>query len=262
MEKLSTMQKMEREDELTNWLDKNGITDREFSETLSEYGFTTEELQSILDDAGSEAFPSVLAWLENLIISQRIATDLDDASCRISNLVGAIKSHVHMDRTQELQQTDIHKDIENTLTLLGFKLRDKNIHVQKEFCSDMTTVPAFVGELNQVWTNLIDNAIYAMPKNGQLKIKTTCNPKDIKVYVIDNGGGIPKDIMSRIFDPFFTTKKVGEGSGIGLDLVSRIVKRHNGEIKVNSEPGKTEFEICIPREQTGSTMNPVIGTSK
>jgi signal transduction histidine kinase len=261
-EKLSTMQRMEREDELIDWLDKNGITDRETAETLSEYGFTTEELQSILDDAGTEGFQAVLPWLENLIISQRIAKDLDDASCRISNLVGAIKSHVHMDRTQELQPTDIHKDIDNTLTLLGFKLRDKSIDVQKEFCSDMTTVPAYVGELNQVWTNIIDNAIYAMPKNGQLKIKTACNPKDITVSVIDNGGGIPKDIMTRIFDPFFTTKKVGDGSGIGLDIVNRIVKRHNGEIKVNSEPGRTEFKICIPREQTGGSMTPAIGTNK
>jgi signal transduction histidine kinase len=256
-EKLTTMQRMEHEDELTEWLDKNGVTDRETAETLSEYDFTTEELQSILDDAGAEAFPSVLAWLENLIISQRIAKDLDDASCRISNLVGAIKSHVHMDRTQELQHTDIHKDIENTLTLLGFKLRDKNIEVEKDFCRDMTDVPAYVGELNQVWTNIIDNAIYAMPKNGHLKIKTTCNPKDIKVSVIDNGEGIPKDIMSRIFDPFFTTKKVGDGTGIGLDIVNRIVKRHNGVIKVNSEPGRTEFEVCIPREQTSGAM-PVI----
>jgi len=100
--------------------------------------------------------------------------------------------------------------------------------------------------LNQVWTNIIDNAIYAVNENGDLTIETSCDNKYVKVKIIDNGTGIPKDIMSRIFDPFFTTKKMGQGTGIGLDLVNRIVKRHNGEIKVQSEPGRTEFDICIP----------------
>src|SRR5262249_6208947 len=162
-------------------------------------------------------------------------------------LVGAIKSHVHMDRTHELQPTNIHTDIENTITLLGYKLRDKNIEVKKKFCNDMTEVPAYVGELNQVWTNLIDNAIYAVPKGGELCVETICDPKNIQVNIIDNGSGIPEDIKSRIFDPFFTTKKMGEGTGIGLDIVNRIVKHHNGQIKVNSIPGRTEFEVCIPR---------------
>jgi signal transduction histidine kinase len=107
-------------------------------------------------------------------------------------------------------------------------------------------IPAYVGELNQVWTNIIDNAIYAVDRNGELTIETTCTNKHVKVKIIDNGSGIPKEIMSRIFDPFFTTKKVGQGTGIGLDIVNRIVKRHNGEIKVQSAPGRTEFEICLP----------------
>jgi len=106
-----------------------------------------------------------------------------------------------------------------------------------------------VGELNQVWTNLIDNAIYAMEKNGELFIETKCNSNEVTVRIIDSGGGIPANIVSLIFDPFFTTKKVGEGTGIGLDIVKRIVSRHNGEIKVNSVPGRTEFIICIPYQQ-------------
>jgi signal transduction histidine kinase len=172
--------------------------------------------------------------------------DLGEASSRISNLVGAIKSHVHMDRTNELQLTNIHNDIDNTLTLLGYKLREKNITVNKTYCNDLVDIPAYVGELNQVWTNIIDNAIYAIDKNGELTIETSCNSKNVKVKIIDNGSGIPKEIMSRIFDPFFTTKKVGQGTGIGLDIVNRIIKRHNGEIKVYSEPGRTEFDVCIP----------------
>ena len=145
-----------------------------------------------------------------------------------------------------MQLTNVNKDIENTLTLLGYKLREKNIDVKKKFAEDIPEVPAYVGELNQVWTNIIDNAIYALPQGGELMIETCKEPKNIKVKIIDNGSGIPKEILSRIFDPFFTTKKVGEGTGIGLDLVNRIIKRHNGEIKVNSEPGRTEFIICVP----------------
>lgn len=151
-----------------------------------------------------------------------------------------------MDQTNDLQPTDIHRDIDNTLTLLGYKLREKNITIKKTYCDDLPLVPAYVGELNQVWTNIIDNAIYAMPKNGELIIETSCDPKNARIKIIDNGGGIPQEIISRIFDPFFTTKKTGEGTGIGLDLVNRVIKHHNGDIKVNSRPGRTEFAICIP----------------
>ncbi|HKR04966.1 MAG TPA: ATP-binding protein, partial [Bacteroidia bacterium] len=188
----------------------------------------------------------LLQWLENYLSSERIVKDLEEASGRISGLVTAIKSHVHMDRTNEMQPTHIHDDIENTLTLLGYKLREKNIMVKKNFSETHPEVCAYIGELNQVWTNLIDNAIYAMPQNGELTIQTSYDNKFAEVRIIDNGSGIPAEIKSRIFDPFFTTKKVGDGTGIGLDLVNRIIKHHNGEIKVNSVPGKTEFIICIP----------------
>jgi len=132
------------------------------------------------------------------------------------------------------------------LTLLGHKIRDKNISLKKSYCNDLVEVQAYVGELNQVWTNIIDNAIYAVKQGGEIQVETKCDKKNVNVKIIDNGTGIPKEILSRIFDPFFTTKKVGEGTGIGLDLVQRIVKRHDGEIKVHSNPGRTEFLICIP----------------
>jgi signal transduction histidine kinase len=247
--KRTTLQRMEDEDAIEEWLEKNGVTARETAETFSEYGFSMEELEDIRTNSGTTTFTQVIPWLENLISSQKIITDLAHASGRISNLVTSIKSHVHMDRTNDLQPTNIHQDIENTLTLLGFKLREKNIEVIKLFCDNMPAVPAFVGELNQVWTNLIDNAIFALEKNGTLTVETSCDGKNITVAVIDNGCGISPEIVSRIFDPFFTTKKVGEGTGIGLDIVNRIVKDHNGEIKVTSEPGRTAFLICIPRMQ-------------
>lgn len=248
-DKMSALQRIKNEDKLMSWLEANGLpTDQLVVSTFTEAGFSGEDLET-LSNVSKEDLAQILLWIENLLSSQRIIIDLAEASTRISNLVGAIKSHVHMDRTNELQPTDIHNDIENTLTLLGYKLREKNINVKKSFCEGLVNVPAYVGELNQVWTNIIDNAIYALDKEGELIIETSCDKKSVNVKIIDNGAGIPPEIQSRIFDPFFTTKKVGEGTGIGLDLVNRIIKHHNGEIKVHSKPGRTEFHICLPLSQ-------------
>jgi signal transduction histidine kinase len=244
--KLTALQRMEYEDELEEWLEENGVKAREIAETFSEVGFSIEEFKDIYIELGQEAFILVLPWLENLLSTNKIIKDLDDASSRISQLVGSIKSHVQMDRGGDLQPTNIHQDIENTLTLLGFKIRDKNIEVRKKFCNDLPSVPAYIGELNQVWTNLIDNAIYALDRNGVLTIETSCDPKNVTICITDNGKGIPAEIISRIFDPFFTTKKVGEGTGIGLDIVNKVIKRHKGEIKVSSVPGRTEFVVSLP----------------
>ncbi|HLG33679.1 MAG TPA: hypothetical protein VI757_02280, partial [Bacteroidia bacterium] len=154
--KLSARERIEKEDELAGWLEKNGILNaNDISETFADSGFTTADFDTILIHSGKDAFIHILNWLENLLSGQRIIKDMEDASSRISNLVGAIKSHVHMDRTNEMQPTNVHTDLENTLTLLGYKLRDKNITVKKDFCSDMRDVPAYIGELNQVWTNII-----------------------------------------------------------------------------------------------------------
>jgi signal transduction histidine kinase len=208
--------------------------------------FSIEELENIRKDLGPENFMHLLPWLENLLTFSKAIKDLDDASTHISHLVASIKSHVQMDKSSDLQPTNIHQDIENTLTLLGFKIREKNIEVRKEFCKGMPTVSAYVGDLNQVWTNLIDNAIFALGKNGTLTIETFCEPKSVTISIADNGPGIPEEILPRIFDPFFTTKKVGEGTGIGLDIVNRVIKRHQGEIRVNTVPGRTEFLVSLP----------------
>jgi signal transduction histidine kinase len=245
--RLTAVQRMNMEDSLQHWLEDKGLpTNQEVVETFIDAGFTEEDLESFSGEIGREDLAQMLLWIENLLSSKRIIRDLEEASTRISNLVGAIKSHVHMDRTNELQRTDIHRDIDNTLTLLGYKLREKNISVNKLYCDGLAEVPAFVGELNQVWTNIIDNAIYAVNSSGEIIIETTCDSKNVNIKIMDNGSGIPPEIISRIFDPFFTTKKVGDGTGIGLDIVNRIIKRHNGEIKVYSKPGKTEFHICLP----------------
>jgi signal transduction histidine kinase len=244
--KQSALARMDAEEAMGEWLEDAGIRNKMAAETLAEFGFTTDELETLKKDCGEVPFRCVIPWLENILSSHKIIKDLAEASTRISNLVASIKTHVHMDRANDMQPTNIQQGIESTLTLLGFKIRDKNIEVTKNYCKDNPDIPAYVGELNQVWTNLIDNAIFAVDKDGKLTIETNCDQKNITVSIIDNGKGIPKEIISRIFDPFFTTKKVGEGTGIGLDIVNRIVKRHHGEISVESIPGRTRFAVSIP----------------
>jgi len=251
--KITPLQRIQKEDELNEWLNAKGFIDcNEIAETFTESGFSIEELEVINRGVDNEAFQNILDWLENLLSSERLIKDLEDASGRISMLVDAIKSHVHMDKSSELYSTDIHKDIEDTLILLGYKIREKNIRVKKNYCDDLPAIDVYVGELNQVWTNIIDNAIYAVPKNGEIIIETWCDYKNVTVKITDNGTGIPKEILSRVFDPFFTTKKVGEGTGIGLDIVKNVISKHHGEIKVNSTPGNTEFCIKIPVSQKSS----------
>jgi len=247
---ITAIQRMEREDEIDDWLQGYNVADsRRVSEAFVDEGFSVDDFEIIRKGSSKEAFGPLIYWVENLLISKRGLNDLEEASSRISYLVGAIKSHVQMDRTNALQPTNIHNDIENTLTLLGYKIRDKNIRIKRIFCANLPEVPVYVGELNQVWTNIIDNALYALEKNGEIKIETSFDDKNVVITITDNGPGIPPDILSRIFDPFFTTKKIGEGTGIGLDLVNRILKHHKAEIKVSSEPGKTAFTIAIPRTQ-------------
>ncbi|HSD62926.1 MAG TPA: ATP-binding protein [Ignavibacteriaceae bacterium] len=246
-ERLTVLVRMQKEDEINDWLSDMGFEDtNQMAETFIEAGISPGDLDKIKNEAGSEAFHNILKWLENLLSSQLIIRDLEDASERITNLVGAIKSHVHMDRLDTLHYTDLHKDIEDTLILLGYKIRDKNITVKKNFCDNMPEIEVYSGDLNQVWTNIIDNAIYAVPKDGEITIDTSCDMKNVTVSITDNGTGIGKDIINRIFDPFFTTKKVGEGTGIGLDIVKTVITRHNGDVKVSSVSGRTEFKICIP----------------
>ena len=245
--KSSLSQKLEQEDDISHWLRENNYSENQnAAETFAESGFTKDDLNNILITTGKDSSGIVIRWLENFLTSKKFINDLENSSVRITKLVNAIKSHVRMDRTNDTEHSNIHSDIEDSLTLLGYKLREKNITVKKIFCENMCVVEAYIGELNQVWTNLIDNAVFAMDKKGTLTIETICDEHFITVNIIDNGKGIPKENLSRIFDPFFTTKKMGEGTGIGLDLVMRIVKKHNGEIKVSSEPGKTMFTVQIP----------------
>jgi signal transduction histidine kinase len=154
-----------------------------------------------------------------------------------------------MDRAPTPEPVDIRKGIADTLTMLGAKTRGKAAEVSTHFADDLPRVHAVGAELNQVWMNLIDNALDAIPAGGQVTVTAEATPEQVVVRIRDDGPGIPADIMGRIFDPFFTTKDVGKGTGLGLDIVRRILRRHAGEVEVDSAPGRTEFRVLLPKAQ-------------
>lgn len=151
-----------------------------------------------------------------------------------------------MDRSPEKEEADLRQGIRNTLTMLNFKIRKKQVKVNMSSPEDLPTVCVYAGELNQLWTNLIDNAIDAVEQGGKIDISFSLEDKEMKVNIKDNGKGIPEDEKQKIFDPFYTTKVSGEGSGLGLDIVKRIIEHHDGRVELRSEPGSTEFSIYIP----------------
>lgn len=246
---LTMMQRSSAEDDLADWMmDYDVDNDAEIAENMVEFGFTTADLDGFKEHLPDEAVSGVFNWINNNLVTEKMVTDIEDASRRIADLVGAVKNFTHMDQGHGKQYADIHKGIHNTITMLQHKMRHGNIQLEEEFDNTLPDVNAMIGELNQVWTNLIDNALDAMDINGKgtLHIKTERDNDCVAVSITDNGPGIPEDLKNRIFDPFFTTKEVGKGTGLGLDVVNRIVKQHQGSIRLNSKPGQTTFTVCFP----------------
>lgn len=244
---LALMQRTALEDELAEWMESHDIQDGStMAETLVEFGFGLADLDKILHAVSSAFLAPALEWFDNVLNTEKLVVEIEEASKRIGALVSSVKSYSHMDQAPDKQWTELRIGIDSTLTMLRHELKKKNIQVKVDFPDDLPKVKAFVGELNQVWTNLIDNAIAAMEPNGQLQIVARRDREFAVVSVIDNGHGIPEEIQSQIFDPFFTTKKMDEGTGLGLDIVQRIMRNHNAEIKVKSSPGRTEFTVCLP----------------
>jgi len=193
------------------------------------------------------ALASVAMELVCLCEIADLLNQIESSTSRISDLVGAIKEYTFMDQSP-VQEVDIVRGIETTLAIMEHKLK-KGITVTREFAPDVPKVTANGGELNQIWTNLIDNAADAMKEKGQLRVRVTHEGNYVLVEVADNGSGIPEDIQSHIFEPFFTTKGVGDGTGLGLDAVQRIVRKMRGTINFDSVPGETRFQVRIPIHQ-------------
>jgi len=245
---LTLMDRNKKEDELIDYLEELELENAfELAEELVEYGIEIDKVKELQDKIGNGDFETILTWVANNINTERMVEEINTSAQRIAELISSIKEYSHMDRSKDRQAVDVNHGIHSTLTMLKHKIKKSNIEVETDLSEVIPAVSGFPGELNQVWTNLIDNAIDAMSeKGGTLSIKTEwCEPL-VAVEIGDTGSGIPEEIQGQIFDPFFTTKEVGKGTGLGLDIVSRIITRHRASIDLNSKPGKTTFRILLP----------------
>ena len=238
----------DREDELTDWLEARNVENAwDLAHTLTEAGIDSEKLGGVAEKVQNELLKDVLTRVTVQISVAKLAAEIKTSVSRISDLVGAIKEYSYMDQAG-VQEIDLHKGLDNTVLILKYKLKKKNINVVREYADNLPKLTAHGSLLNQVWTNLIDNAVDAMPEGGRLKIRTKLEPDAVLIEIRDNGAGIPPEIQPHIFEPFYTTKGVGDGTGLGLDAVSRIVRKHRGNIRFETKPGDTCFQVRLPLE--------------
>ncbi|SMB83119.1 histidine kinase [Hymenobacter roseosalivarius DSM 11622] len=244
---MSALECADYEDDLADWLEEQGVADGyRLAAGLLEAGVTKDIVAPVAADLPKAALPSALAWLEGQLTTQRLIRDVQEAGNRISTLVASVKTYSHMDRATDRTPLDVHSGLESTLTMLGHQLRDKKIRLTRDFAPQLPLVRGQVSSLNQVWTNLLDNAIDAVQAGGEITVRTHLQSGFVRVAIIDNGSGIAPEVLTHIFEPFFTTKQAGSGSGLGLDIAQRIVRSHNGRLEVESVPGHTEFSVWLP----------------
>jgi signal transduction histidine kinase len=243
---LSPLEQSDREEELSDWLVQQSVTNPwEVAASLVSVRVTLAELTELTATFPPDSANVTLVWLCQSLTATRMLEEIEQSMTRISELVGAIKQYTYMDQAP-LQEVDLHKGLENTLKVLNYKL--KQVNVIREYDPDMPSILARGGDLNQVWTNLIDNAIDALDGSGRgtIWIITRYENNFAMVEIADNGPGIPSEIQPHLFEPFFTTKEVGAGTGLGLDITYRIIQQHNGTIEVQSQPGHTRFIVRLP----------------
>lgn len=245
----SALERSEREDELADWLEDHGVPHAYVvAEVLAEEGATPGALDHLAGTVPEAALGDVVLWIEKGMAVERLVGEIERSAGRISDLVASVKAYSHMDRAAERQSTDVHAGIDQTLTMLGHSIKKKSLSVERAYGDDVPEVCVFPGEINQVWTNLLDNAIDAAPEGGHLRIATRAEGRLVCVDISDDGDGIPADVLERIWEPFYTTKPPGSGTGLGLDVVQRIVAQHEGRVDVASETGRTTFTVCLPIE--------------
>lgn len=248
----SSMSMMERtsfEDELIDLLEEFDLDNvEEVAANMVAFGFRPEDLEELHARVNEEDIPAIISWIDQLLAAQRLTDEIADASNRIHKLISSVKGYTHMDQAPEKQAVDIHEGLESTITMLNHKINKAGIAVDRQYEPALKKPEVLVSEINQVWTNLIDNAIDAMGQSDErtLTIRTTQDGEYVYVHIHDTGSGIPEEVQGHVFDPFFTTKPVGKGTGLGMELVRHIVDQHNGSVSFESRPGDTEFRVCLP----------------
>ncbi|HKI57176.1 MAG TPA: ATP-binding protein [Trueperaceae bacterium] len=255
---VDALDRSDAEEALAGWLEARGLPDPWLAaETFVATGLSAADLEHFTQGIPEQGLAVSLEWLEADLAVRRLVADVRDASRRVVELIAAVKSYSNMDRAPRSSEIDLHEGIRSTLTMLGHKLRSKDIVLRTDFGADTPHVTGNPGELNQVWTNLLDNAIDAVAPGGEITVRTSAAAGQAVVEVLDDGSGIPAEILGRIFEPFYTTKGIGEGTGLGLDVVRRIVERHAGQMQLTSEPGRTCFEVRLPAADTRAAPRPV-----
>jgi signal transduction histidine kinase len=245
-EPLSPLEQSDREDELGDWFEDQGVAGGwDLAPCFVGAAMDKDDLAGLRSLLTEESFPLVLAWLHRTLDTTSLLNEIEQSTRRIAELVGAIKSYAYKDQSV-VKEVDVHKSLESALLVLGHKLKRGNLHVSREYDPNLPHIQARAGELNQVWTNMIDNAIDALDGKGTIRLITRCEHDFVMVEVADDGPGIPPEVQSRLFEPFFTTKEEGKGTGLGLDISYRIIQEHNGSIEVQSQPGQTRFIIRLP----------------
>ena len=241
----SPLELSDAEDTLSDWLDDHDVTASwDVAPVLAAAGLDVPWMEDVLTAVGPQYLEGAIRWLMYTIDTESLMNEIDDSVTRISTLVGAAKQYSQIDRAP-YQVVDLRELLKSTLVMMSSKLQ--GVTVVKDFDPELPPIPAYAAELNQVWTNIIDNAIGAMDGSGTLTLRTKRDGAYAVVEIGDTGPGIPPEIRNRIFEPFFTTKPIGEGTGLGLDISWRIVvKKHHGDLRVDSQPGDTRFKIVLP----------------
>ncbi len=242
--KLDPMEQSDRESEIQSWLEAHAVDEAwSLAPTLVAAGWDLAALQG-LESTFNSQMPRLARWLAAGCLVYTLLAEVDMGTGRISEIVRAVKAYSYLDQGP-VQEVDIHAGLDNTLVILRHKLKE-GVQVKRDYAPDLPHIEGHGGELNQVWTNILDNAIDAMHGHGEIVLRTRCSGENIVVEIQDNGPGIPESIQKRIFEPFFTTKPPGQGTGLGLHIAYNVVNNHRGAIRVTSQPGKTVFEVTIP----------------
>jgi len=243
------------EDQIDSLLRSHGQNDLwQLAAGLARRNIQPEVVESLFAKLDADTARAALVRIAASVEIASLLHEIESSTSRISDLVGAIKEYTYMDQSP-VQNVDVIKSLETTLTILNHKLK-RGVTVQRDYQPIPLLVNSFGSELNQIWTNIIDNAIDAMHGKGELRIRTYRDDDCVVVEIADNGPGIPNEVLPHIFEPFFTTKGVGEGTGLGLDTVQRIVKKHRGSIQISSKPGNTCFQILLPLAESAIASKP------